>query len=99
MSRSYKKHCWCTDGSPRSTKESKKFANKAVRHTDLEELSNGSNYKKHFCSYDIHDYKNRCTREEWEADWYDIESMGNYYRNRYSYEEYMKKWEKIYRRK
>ena len=54
MSRSYKKNPVCTDGSPHTTKESKKFANKKVRRH--EDIPNGSAYKKVSDSYDIHDY-------------------------------------------
>jgi len=65
MSRSYKKHPVCTDGSPNTTQEMKKFANKKVRNTDFDELPlKGKGYKKVFETYDIHDWKDRMTREE-----------------------------------
>lgn len=52
MSRSYKKNAIIKD---KNCKKAKKSANKKVRNTN--NLSNGSNYKKAFCSYDICDYK------------------------------------------
>ena len=52
MSRSYKKHPVVTD---RNNKWAKKDANKKVRNT--EDISNGNNYKKHYCSWNICDYK------------------------------------------
>lgn len=67
MSRSYKKHPFYTDGSPGTTKESKKFANKKVRNT--KNLPNGGAYKKTFESYNIHDYANRWTWEEAKEVW------------------------------
>ena len=56
MSRSYKKHPVWTDGSPHTTKEMKRFANKAVRHAGFDEIPlKGKGYKKKFESWDIHD--------------------------------------------
>lgn len=62
MSRSYKKHPWITDHHVKSSSESKKFANKKVRHT--KDLPNGGAFKKVFCSYDICDFKFFQTKEE-----------------------------------
>lgn len=55
MSRSYKKSPVLTDGKRKTTKESKRFANKTVRHYK-KGISNGKAYRKLFCSYDIHDW-------------------------------------------
>ena len=44
MSRSFKKRPFCTDGRRKTTKKSKRFANKAVRQE--KDLSNKSFYKK-----------------------------------------------------
>lgn len=52
MSRSRKKHPVACD---KTLKWAKKDANKKVRNT--EEISNGSNYKKHYNSWDICDFK------------------------------------------
>lgn len=69
MSRSYKKVPTAKDYSrgPNGTKSSKRFASKAVRHYKGD-LSDGANYKRCFCSYNIFDYKYRC----WDKDsyWY-----------------------------
>jgi len=54
MSRSRKKTPIWTDS---VVKGAKKFANKKVRKLKEDELGNGNNYKKHFESWDIHDYK------------------------------------------
>lgn len=52
MSRSFKKHPVVTD---KTYKWAKKDANRKVRK--LENLGNGNEYKKHYCSWDICDYK------------------------------------------
>lgn len=52
MSRSYKKHPVATD---KTNKWAKRDANKKFRKT--EDVGNGSNYKKHYNSWDICDYK------------------------------------------
>lgn len=52
MSRSFKKNPVDTCA---KSKYAKKFANKRVRKQ--EEISNGSNYKKYYNSWDICDYK------------------------------------------
>ena len=78
MSRSYKKHPYYTDGSPKTTKEKKKFANKRVRN--YEDLPDGAAYKKISESWDIHDYANRWTWEEAKKTWEDEDS---YLRKRY----------------
>ncbi len=55
MSRSYKKTWGWTDHHRRTTKLFKRFANKKVR--GIENIMNGSSYKKYFQSYTICDYK------------------------------------------
>lgn len=52
MSRSYKKHPIVTCA---KDKNGKKFANKKVRN--IEEIGNNNNYKRHYCSWNICDYK------------------------------------------
>ena len=78
MSRSYKKHPYCTDSSPKTTKEKKKFANKKVRNYD--DLPDGAAYKKISESWDIHDYSDRWTWEEAKRAWEDKDS---YYSKHY----------------
>lgn len=98
MSRSWKKHPYCTDGRPGSTKESKKFANKKVRNTDLEELpSKGKGYRKVSETYDIHDWINRWTKEEAIENW-EKAKEGTYWKNK-TFEDYMNYWEKCCLRK
>lgn len=53
MSRSFKHKGWIQDQS--SKKFGKRFANKKVRRTLG--IGSGSEYKKHYQSYDISDYK------------------------------------------
>ena len=55
MSRSFRKKPILKDHG--CEKFGKKQASKKVRRVlKLDIVGNGSNYKKHFCSYDIHDY-------------------------------------------
>lgn len=67
MSRSYKKHPFCTDHHVKTTKEKKRFANKKIRHT--KNIPNGRAFRKIYETYDICDWKNRWTWEEALADW------------------------------
>lgn len=69
MSRSYKHSPVVTDGRPHSTQESKKMANKKIRHTEDLPMRQRGAYKKFYCSYDIHDYISRWTWEDAIADW------------------------------
>ena len=55
MSRSYRKP-YCSDLYRNGTKI-KRPAVKAVRRVPLEELSGGCQYKRYYCSWNIHDYK------------------------------------------
>lgn len=58
MSRSYRKP-WITNQG-RSKWKAKRAASQAVRKVSLEELGSGCNYKKHYCSWDITDYRYPC---------------------------------------
>ncbi len=60
MSRSYKKTCVFKYGS--DTKFGKRHANKVVRRYKGT-IPKGSKYKHLFCSYEIHDYYFRRTRD------------------------------------
>ena len=73
MSRSYKKHPYITDGSPGTTKEKKRYANKKVRNAD--DIPNGKAYRKFYESYDIHDWIMRWTWEEAKANWEDEDNF------------------------
>ncbi len=71
MSRSYKKHPFATDGSPKETKKNKRIAASRIRNIDPESKESevlagkSSRYKKiNKDTYDIHDYISRWTEEE-----------------------------------
>ena len=71
MSRSYKKHPYATDGSPRETKKNKRIAASKIRNinpeSDESEILSGKSarFKKiNHDTYDIHDFKNRWTKKE-----------------------------------
>lgn len=71
MSRSYKKHPYSTDGSPKETKKSKRIAAGRIRNINLDSddadaLSGKSaRFKKiNHDTFDIHDFRSRWTREE-----------------------------------
>ena len=78
MSRSYKKHPYCTDGHRHTTKETKQIANRCVRrnkrivsgylyreknYRDVLPLD-GMLYKRFYNSWDIHDWISRWTKAE-----------------------------------
>ena len=84
MSRSYKKHPFCTDGHRRTTKETKQIANRCVRRRNKRITSgylmeepryrdiltlDGMSYKRFYCSWDIHDYISRWTKAEAIHEW------------------------------
>jgi len=96
MSRSYKKHPFCTDGHRNSTQESKKCANKKVKHYK-KGLPNGSAYKKLSCSYDIHDYISRWSWQEAKNDYFNENTR---WKDEYhSLKEFYRFWKKYYKRK
>lgn len=80
MSRSYKKHPIYTDGSPHTTKEMKKFANKTVRNA--KDVPNGKAYRKYSESYNIHDFVNRWTWSEAKR-WYEKNENDTVYMKRH----------------
>ena len=96
MSRSYKKHPFCTDGHRKSTQKSKKNANKTVRHYK-KGLPNGTAYKKLFCSYDIHDY---ISRWSWEEARLSYLKNNSYWQDDFlTLEDFYQFWKKYYKRK
>ena len=107
MSRSYKKYPFLTDGSPRTTKEMKRYANSKVRNT--KGIYNGKSYKKLFCSYDIHDYISRESKQEAIKRWFEEEadilngiiSFKYSFHNEYkTLKNYLNRgWAKLYKRK
>ncbi len=55
MSKSYRKPYWVCSHRY-NTKWWKRQATKVVRHYSLEDLSNGTEYKKLYCSWDLREY-------------------------------------------
>ena len=94
MSRSFKKRPFCTDGRRKTTKKSKRFANKAVRQE--KDLSNKSFYKKVYCSWNIHDYISRWTWKEAEQEYYENPKWKKMYP---TIEEFFNYWSNCYKRK
>lgn len=102
MSRSYKKNPVVTDGSPGNTQYSKRLASRRLRRelNNSDELLQGSKYKRHTCSYDIHDYKNRWSWLEAVKDYYGNYVEYCYFREKYpTLEDFRQWWEKYYLRK
>ena len=104
MSRSYKKNPYVTDHKRRSTKQSKRIANRRVRQRLRfdEDMPVRSQHKKYTETYDICDYKWRMSKEE-AIQWYESEGFGiasNYFKERYpTLELWLEYWEKCYKRK
>ena len=103
MSRSYKKNPYVTDHKRRSTKQSKRLANRRVRRRLCDEDTLGRvQHKKYTESWDICDYKWRMSREE-AIEWYESEGFGmasGYFKERYpTLELWLEYWEKCYKRK
>ncbi len=103
MSRSYKKNPYVTDHKRRSTKQSKRLANRRVRRRLCDEDALGRiQHKKYTESWDICDYKWRMSREE-AIEWYESEGFGiasSYFKKRYpTLELWLEYWEKCYKRK
>ena len=97
MSRSYKKHPFCTDGKAKSTALSKRFANKVVRQYK-HKIVNGKAYKHLFCSYDIHDCIIRYTCQEMKQK-YENDSSSYLRWQCSSLKELYNHWSKYYKRK
>ena len=98
MSRSYKKHPYCTDGRSPTPRRMKSIANRSVRRREnrivkgwLEKDDNYKDcfmldnrlYKKWFCSYNIHDYISR---------WTFAEAMHEYTHPRWFYHSFDDSW-------
>lgn len=107
LSRSYKRSSVSTDGSPHTTKEMKRYANSKVRKTNG--VFNGNSYKKLFCSYDIHDYISRWSKQDAIQKWFEEEAdiLNGIISFKYSYHDKYKTlknylnrgWAKWYKRK
>lgn len=100
MSRSYKKSPYVTDHKRKSSKINKRLANKRFRRliARTEDAPVGSTYKKYIDSWTICDYRWRMTRED-AIHWYE-NVMESYFKERYpTLKDWLKYWEKCYRRK
>ena len=94
MSRSIKKHPVYTDGKA-GRKRAKRQANKTVRKFK-NKIKNGKDYKKLYCSWNIHDYISRYTWVEAKKEW----EENSYLREKYAtLKEFYKYWSKYYKRK
>ena len=96
MSRSYKKHPYCTDGHRRTTKETKQIANRCVRRRNKRIVSgylyrelnyrdklclDGMSYKRFYNSWEIHDWISRWTKAEAIHKWEHPHWIYDSYRN------------------
>lgn len=98
MSRSYKKTP-ITKDSIKSSANNKRIANRVYRHNNKMELHQRKAYRKHYETWEIHDYVSLYTREQAIKDYYDREYR---YLKRLGYptlESWLNYWEKCYRRK
>jgi len=103
MSRSYKKNPYVTDHKRRSTKQSKRIANRRVRRRLCDKDMLGRiQHKKYTESWNICDYRWRMTREE-AIEWYNYRSdneASSYFLERYpTLESWLNYWEKCHVRK
>lgn len=104
MSRSYKKNPYVTDHKRKSTKQSKRIANRKVRRRlgQDEDMPARLHHKKMTESWDICDYKWRMDRNQ-AIEWYITLSQyeaSDYFKKRYpTLESWLEYWEKCYIRK
>ena len=97
MSRSFKKHPYCTDGRA-GRKPWKRRANKIVRNYK-NNLADGKNYKKLYNSWNIHDYISRWSWPEVKKEW-ENGLRNTYLREHYpTLKELYKFWKKYYHNK
>lgn len=96
MSRSYKKHPYCTDKQANISKEKKRVANSTVRNKlkDPDFEIQNSDYKKVYPSYDLCDFKYTQTWEEyWKTIWDRYQMHGG---NEPNKKEEYRKWKQLY---
>ncbi len=103
MSRSYKKNPWVTDHHRKTTKQSKRLANKTFRRKigREDDMAARPQHKKYTDSYDICDWKMRMTRREAiDAYLHSNDPLNLYLRDRFpTLKSWLNYWEKCYRRK
>lgn len=104
MSRSYKKNPYVTDHKRKTTKQSKRIANRIVRRKlgQDEDMPARSQHKKMTESWNICDYKWRMTEAE-AVKWYThhmADEASDYFKKRYpTLESWLKYWKKCYKNK
>ena len=92
MSRSYKKHPYCTNNSHRAF--AKRQANKKIRKYK-KKIWNGGSFKHLYCSWEICDWKKRYPWKTARAEYKNF--LKSYYY--LTPEEYYRRWIKIYKNK
>ena len=101
MSRSYKKHTYCTDYSRKTTAWQKRQANKAARRYN-DELPKGNYYQKIYNPWFIHDWKSYESERYAKRWWKEALSsphLSSHYK-KYTEQSYIDKvWKKYYKRK
>lgn len=96
MSRSYKKSPVSKDP---ANKYIKRYANKKARNAKDKLPKKGKSYRKYYESYDISDWWFRQTRQE-AINEYESAEEDSWIRNRFkTLKDYLKYWEKCYKRK
>lgn len=98
MSRSFKHNPICSDGTRKTTKAMKRYANKVVRHCKEEIPSKGKKYKQLFCSYNIHDYVSRWSWPDAKA-LYEEDRYGLWHERYPTLKEFYRHWLRYYKRK
>lgn len=69
MSRTYRKFPVIKDNKRHSKKWSRQQANRKIRRTNFDDISNGMHYKKFYEQWDICDHWSYCTMNEWMGYW------------------------------
>jgi len=103
MSRSYKKHPYCTETQDGRRYNMKRHMNHVFRRFMKmldDEGAQPKNLSKRITErWDICDYKWRESKEQ-AAAWWKSQPEGSYWKNKYpTLESYLKEWEKWYKRK
>ena len=100
MSRSYKKNPYVTDHKRRTTKQSKRIANRIFRRklSHDEDMPARSQHKKITESYNICDYKWRMTEAE-AIEWYNTDASDWFLKRYPTLESWLKYWKKCYKNK
>ena len=107
MSRTYRKFAVVKDNKRHSKKYARQEANRRIRRTSLDEVSNGCHYKKFYEQWDICDHKSYCTLNEWLDRWSEWYHSDDLYKNHPRYlaptnwygvtiQDAIRNWKKMY---